>query len=148
MRHLYSFFFYQSISKQKKYFKTMRKTIISATMLLASLTAVADNAVVLTTKSGEQKFVAFEDNVVLTTNSNKQLVLTSGNEVLTLNIADIASIKTQEYDFSGTTAVGSVKADGDECQIFDLNGRKINSVTPGQIYIIKKGNKTSKEIAK
>ncbi len=117
-------------------------------MLLASLTAMADNAVVLTTKSGEQKFVAFEDNVVLTTNSDKQLVLTSGNEVLTLNIADIANIKTQDYDFSGTTAVGSVKADGGECQLFDLNGRKINSVTPGQIYIIKKGNKTSKEIAK
>ena len=147
MRHLYSFFFYQSISKQKN-IKTMRKTIISATMLLASLTAMADNAVVLTTKSGEQKFVAFEDNVVMTTNSNKQLVLTSGNEVLTLTIADIASIKTQEYDFSGTTAVGSVEADGGKCQIFDLNGRKINSVTPGQIYIIKKGNKTSKEIAK
>lgn len=147
MRHLYSFFFYQSISKQKN-IKTMRKTIFSTTMLLASLTAMADNAVVLTTKSGEQKFVAFEDNVVMTTNSNKQLVLTSGNEVLTLNIADIASIRTQEYDFSGTTAVGSVEADGGECQIFDLNGRKINSVTPGQIYIIKKGNKTSKEIAK
>lgn len=126
----------------------MRKTIISATMLLASLTAMADNAVVLTTKSGEQKFVAFEDNVVMTTNSDKQLVLTSGNEVLTLNIADIANIKTQDYDFSGTTAVSSVKADGGECQLFDLNGRKINSVTPGQIYIIKKGNKTSKEIAK
>ena len=147
MRHLYSFFFYQSISKQKN-IKTMRKTIFSTTMLLASLTAMADNAVVLTTKSGEQKFVAFEDNVVMTTNSDKQLVLTSGNEVLTLNIADIASIKTQEYDFSGTTAVGSVEADGGECQIFDLNGRKINSVTPGQIYIIKKNNKTSKEIAK
>ena len=147
MRHLYSFFFYQSISKQKN-IKTMRKTIFSTTMLLASLTAMADNAVVLTTKNGEQKFVAFEDNVVMTTNSNKQLVLTSGNEVLTLNIADIASIKTQEYDFSSTTAVGSVEADGGECQIFDLNGRKINSVTPGQIYIIKKGNKTSKEIAK
>lgn len=147
MRHLYSFFFYQSISKQKN-IKTMRKTIFSTTMLLASLTAMADNAVVLTTKSGEQKFVAFEDNVVMTTNSDKQLVLTSGNEVLTLNIADIASIRTQEYDFSGTTAVGSVRADGGECQIFDLNGRKINSVTPGQIYIIKKGNKTSKEIAK
>ncbi len=147
MSHLYSFFFYQSISKQKN-IKTMRKTIFSTTMLLASLTAMADNAVVLTTKSGEQKFVAFEDKVVMTTNSNKQLVLTSGNEVLTLNIADIASIKTQEYDFSGTTAVGSVEADGGECQIFDLNGRKINSVTPGQIYIIKKGNKTSKEIAK
>lgn len=147
MRHLYSFFFYQSISKQKN-IKTMRKTIFSTTMLLASLTAMADNAVVLTTKSGEQKFVAFEDNVVMTTNSNKQLVLTSGNEVLTLNIADIASIRTQEYDFSGTTAVGSVEADGGECQIFDLNGRKINSVTPGQIYIIKKNNKTSKEIAK
>ena len=147
MRHLYSFFFYQSISKQKN-IKTMRKTIFSTTMLLASLTAMADNAVVLTTKSGEQKFVAFEDNVVMTTNSNKQLVLTSGNEVQTLNIADIASIKTQEYDFSSTTAVGSVEADGGECQIFDLNGRKINSVTPGQIYIIKKGNKTSKEIAK
>ena len=147
MRHLYSFFFYQSISKQKN-IKTMRKTIFSTTMLLASLTAMADNAVVLTTKSGEQKFVAFEDNVVMTTNSDKQLVLTSGNEVLTLNIADIASIKTQEYDFSSTTAVGSVEADGGECQIFDLNGRKINSVTPGQIYIIKKGNKTSKEIAK
>ena len=147
MRHLYSFFFYQSISKQKN-IKTMRKTIFSTTMLLASLTTMADNAVVLTTKSGEQKFVAFEDNVVMTTNSNKQLVLTSGNEVLTLNIADIASIRTQEYDFSGTTAVGSVEADGGECQIFDLNGRKINSVTPGQIYIIKKGNKTSKEIAK
>ena len=146
MRHLYSFFFYQSISKQKN-IKTMRKTIISATMLLASLTAMADNAVVLTTKSGEQKFVAFEDNVVMTTNSNKQLVLTSGNEVLTLSIADIASIRTQEYDFSGTTAVDSVEADGGKCQIFDLNGRKINSVTPGQIYIIKKGNKTSKEIA-
>ena len=126
----------------------MRKTIISATMLLASLTAMADNAVVLTTKSGEQKFVAFEDNVVMTTNSDKQLVLTSGNEVLTLNIADIASIRTQEYDFSGTTAVDSVEADGGECQFFDLNGRKINSVTPGQIYIIKKNNKTSKEIAK
>ena len=135
MRHLYSFFFYQSISKQKN-IKTMRKTIISATMLLASLTAMADNAVVLTTKSGEQKFVAFEDNVVMTTNSNKQLVLTSGNEVLTLSIADIASIRTQEYDFSGTTAVDSVEADGGKCQIFDLNGRKINSVTPGQIYII------------
>ena len=147
MRHLYSFFFYQSISKQKN-IKTMRKTIFSTTMLLASLTAMADNAVVLTTKSGEQKFVAFEDNVVMTTNSNKQLVLTSSNEVLTLNIADIASIRTQEYDFSSTTAVGSVEADGGECQIFDLNGRKINSVTPGQIYIIKKGNKTSKEIAK
>lgn len=147
MRHLYSFFFYQSISKQKN-IKTMRKTIFSTTMLLASLTAMADNAVVLTTKSGEQKFVAFEDNVVMTTNSNKQLVLTSGNEVLTLNIADIASIKTQEYDFSSTTAVGSVEADGGECQLFDLNGRKINSVTPGQIYIIKKDNKTSKEIAK
>lgn len=147
MSHLYSFFFYQSISKQKN-IKTMRKTIFSTTMLLASLTAMADNAVVLTTKSGEQKFVAFEDNVVMTTNSNKQLVLTSGNEVLTLNIADIASIRTQEYDFSSTTAVGSVEADGGECQIFDLNGRKINSVTPGQIYIIKKGNKTSKEIAK
>ncbi len=147
MRHLYSFFFYQSISKQKN-IKTMRKTIFSTTMLLASLTAMADNAVVLTTKNGEQKFVAFEDNVVMTTNSNKQLVLTSGNEVLTLNIADIASIKTQEYDFSSTTAVGSVEADGGECQIFDLNGRKINSVTPGQIYIIKKNNKTSKEIAK
>ena len=147
MRHLYSFFFYQSISKQKN-IKTMRKTIFSTTMLLASLTAMADNAVVLTTKSGEQKFVAFEDNVVMTTNSDKQLVLTSGNEVLTLNIADIASIRTQEYDFSSTTAVGSVEADGGECQIFDLNGRKINSVTPGQIYIIKKGNKTSKEIAK
>lgn len=147
MRHLYSFFFYQSISKQKN-IKTMRKTIFSTTMLLASLTAMADNAVVLTTKSGEQKFVAFEDNVVMTTNSNKQLVLTSGNEVLTLNIADIASIRTQEYDFSSTTAVGSVEADGGECQIFDLNGCKINSVTPGQIYIIKKGNKTSKEIAK
>jgi hypothetical protein len=88
----------------------MRKTIFSTTMLLASLTAMADNAVVLTTKSGEQKFVAFEDNVVMTTNSNKQLVLTSGNEVLTLNIADIASIRTQEYDFSSTTAVGSVEA--------------------------------------
>lgn len=147
MRHLYSFFFYQSISKQKN-IKTMRKTIFSTTMLLASLTAMADNAVVLTTKSGEQKFVAFEDNVVMTTNSDKQLVLTSGNEVLTLNIADIANIKTQDYDFSGTTAVGSVEADGGECQIFDLNGRKISSVTPGQIYIIKKGNKTSKEIAK
>lgn len=147
MRHLYSFFFYQSISKQKN-IKTMRKTIFSTTMLLASLTAMADNAVVLTTKSGEQKFVAFEDNVVLTTNSDKQLVLTSGNEVLTLNIADIANIKTQEYDFSSTTAVGSVEADGGECQLFDLNGRKINSVTPGQIYIIKKGNKTSKEITK
>ncbi len=147
MRHLYSFFFYQSISKQKN-IKTMRKTIFSTTMLLASLTAMADNAVVLTTKSGEQKFVAFEDNVVMTTNSDKQLVLTSGNEVLTLNIADIASIRTQEYDFSSTTAVGSVEADGGECQIFDLNGRKINSVTPGQIYIIKKNNKTSKEIAK
>ena len=69
MRHLYSFFFYQSISKQKN-IKTMRKTIFSTTMLLASLTAMADNAVVLTTKSGEQKFVAFEDNVVLTTNSD------------------------------------------------------------------------------
>jgi hypothetical protein len=147
MSHLYSFFFYQSISKQKN-IKTMRKTIFSTTMLLASLTAMADNAVVLTTKSGEQKFVAFEDNVVMTTNSDKQLVLTSGNEVLTLNIADIANIKTQDYDFSGTTAVGSVEADGGECQLFDLNGRKINSVTPGQIYIIKKGNKTSKEIAK
>ena len=147
MSHLYSFFFYQSISKQKN-IKTMRKTIFSTAMLLASLTAMADNAVVLTTKSGEQKFVAFEDNVVMTTNSDKQLVLTSGNEVLTLNIADIANIKTQEYDFSSTTAVGSVEADGGECQIFDLNGRKINSVTPGQIYIIKKNNKTSKEIAK
>lgn len=126
----------------------MRKVILSFSLLSVCLTALADNAIVFTTKNGEQKFVAFEYNVALSTNQDKELVVSTGDGEFKFDIADITSIKTQDYDFSSTTSVGSITADESGSQLYDINGRKVSTVTPGQIYIIKKGNKTTKQIAR
>ena len=54
--------------------------------------------------------------------------------------------------FTGATTgvraveVDDVKADGQPMEIYSVNGQRVGSMQPGQVYIVRQGNKTVKVV--
>lgn len=105
------------------------------------------NAVCITLKSGDAKYVAFTDEPVISTAGGKLTVVSAAdNKSLALaDIADVEKITAVYYDFSTGVAKVTV-GDTTTEQVFNLDGTRATTIVPGRVYIIRTGNVTRKVV--
>lgn len=134
----------------------MRKYLLMMAMPFIALSAFASgeekptlNAVCVTLKSGDSKYVAFTDRPKIMTEDGKLCVFSmEGNKQLVLaEYADVEKITAETHDFSSTGIKKSVVVDGKNVEeIYNIDGTKASHIVPGKIYIIKSNGKTRKVI--
>lgn len=128
----------------------MKKLILLTALVLSAVSAGAEgikNAVCVAKTDGSMQYVALNSEVELTTNPDAFLQVMSGNKVVfEVKLPEVKEITTTEHDFS-TTGIKDVEqvVEG-PVEIYDLTGKKVTNVTPGQVYILKKGSTTKKVI--
>ena len=76
------------------------------------------------------------------------------NAVVTVSVysGDLANSLVYTLTFTGATTgvkaveVNDAKTTNAPVQIYTVNGQRVNNMQPGQVYIVKKGNKTVKVV--
>ena len=126
--------------------------LFSATTVSASDTAEkARNAVCVTLKSGDAKYVAFvEDPVIQAADGN--LTVTpkdAGENPVVVELASVGTITAVYHDFS-TDGVDGLSAETGRAvkAVYDLGGRQVSKIVPGQVYILKFTDGSTKKTAK
>lgn len=110
----------------------------AATVSAADTGEKARNAVCVTLKSGDAKYIAFKENPIISS-ENGQLTVSSATENCTLaELADVSSITAVYHDFT----VDGISALEGETQrtvkgIYDLNGKRVDRIVPGNVYVLK-----------
>lgn len=125
--------------------------LLTALAMTASAQENSPNAVCVSLKSGEQKFVLFSDRPLITTNSAHELVVSSAQEG-ELNLGGVALVDkiTATYYDSTLNGIGRIESEGktQNVEIYDLDGVRVLTPQKGKIYIIKTGGKAKKQIIK
>lgn len=107
------------------------------------------NAVCVTLKSGDSKYVAFTDQPKIVSEDGKLYVLSQeSNEQLVLaDLTEVEKITAESHDFTPTGIHESVVVGGKNVEeIYNIDGTKATHIVPGKIYIIKSNGKTRKVI--
>lgn len=107
------------------------------------------NAVCVTLKSGDSKYVAFTDRPKIMTEDGKLCVFSmeDNKQLVLAEYADVDKITAETHDFSSTGIKESVEVDGKNVEeIYNIDGTKATHIVPGKIYIIKSNGKTRKVI--
>lgn len=103
--------------------------------------------------------VSLDDISVTTTGTNgarvyKEMRQSGADAIVTVSVysGDLSASKVYTLTFKGATTgvraveVGDVKADGQPVEIYSVNGQRVGSMQPGQVYIVRQGNKTFKVV--
>lgn len=103
--------------------------------------------------------VSLDDITVKTSGANGARVYTEmrqsgADAVVTVSVysGDLSASQVYTLTFTGATTgvraveVGDVKADGQPVEIYSVNGQRVGSMQPGQVYIVRQGNKTVKVV--
>lgn len=140
-------------------FKIMKKLMFLAALAFSGVASVSvqgaeeptRNAVCVQLSSGDAKYVAFTDNPVINSKDGKLVVsdLQSQKELLLSELSEVSSITAVYHDFT-VTDIQSMKENlGREVKaIFDLSGKQVSKVIPGQVYILKFTDGSTQKIAK
>ena len=110
------------------------------------------------TLSGDS-VISLDDIDVTTTGANgarvyKEMRQNGDNAVVTVSVysGDLANSLVYTLTFTGATTgvkaveVNDAKTTNAPVQIYTVNGQRVNNMQPGQVYIVKKGNKTVKVV--
>lgn len=100
----------------------------------------ARNAVCVTLKSGDAKYVAFKSNpLIQSTDGNLTIAATTGEEApVVVELSSVGTITAVYHDFSTDGISGLSAETGREVKaVYDLNGRPVSHIVPGQVYILK-----------
>lgn len=134
----------------------MRKYLLMMAMPFIALSAFASgeenptlNAVCVTLKSGDSKYVAFTDRPKIMTEDGKLCVLSmeDNKQLVLAEYADVEKITAESHDFTPTGVKESVVVEGKNVEeIYNIDGTKATHIVPGKIYIIKSNGKTRKVI--
>ncbi len=114
-----------------------------AQLSYADDTEQALNAVCVTLKSGDAKYVAFTDKPTIQALDGELQVVGSEEEksLVVAQFADVDVINAVYHDFSAdqTDAVENISSEtGREVKaIYDISGKQVKSIRPGQVYLIK-----------
>lgn len=121
-------------------------TFLTASLLCGVAGAFAQNAtaernaVCIDLKSGQAKYVAFTDEpdmFVPSWDTSSFMVYTNSSEI-TLEVAQIEKITAVYHDFNATGVDQISKELNREVEsVYDLSGRKVTTINPGQVYILK-----------
>lgn len=125
----------------------MRKLLFLAALAMLSVaSALAQdstkvrNAVCVTLKNGDAKYVAFTNKPLISTEgaSLKAVSETDSKTLVICPLADVETITAVYHDFS-TDGIAEVPTGmGKQLKaIFDLSGRKVENIVPGEVYILK-----------
>ncbi len=138
----------------------MKKLMFLAASLLCGVAgafaqnaATERNAVCIDMKSGEAKYVAFTDepDMYVAPWETTTFVVdtkTSGTG-LELKLAQIAKISAVYHDFTSTGIDQISKEVGREVEaVYDLSGRKVTTINPGQVYILKYTDGSAEKVLK
>jgi hypothetical protein len=103
--------------------------------------------------------VSLDDITVKTSGANgarvyKEIRQDGANAVVTISVysADLSSSNVYTLTFTGATTgvraveVNDAKTAAQPVEIYAINGQRVSSMQPGQVYIVKQGNKTVKVI--
>ena len=107
------------------------------------------NAVCVTLKSGDSKYVAFTDRPKIMTADGKLCVFSmeDNKQLVLAECADVEKITAENHEFIPTAIKESVVVDGKNVEeIYNIDGTKATHIVPGKIYIIKSNGKTRKVI--
>ena len=134
----------------------MRKYLLMMAMPFIALSAFASgeekptlNAVCVTLKSGDSKYVAFTDRPKVMTEDGKLCVFSmeDNTQLFLAEYADVEKITAESHDFTAAGIKESVVVDGKNVEeIYNIDGTKATHIVPGKIYIIKSNGKTRKVI--
>ncbi len=126
----------------------MKKLLFLAALLSTGVAglSVADNpsnalnAVCVTLKSGDAKYVAFTDKPVIQA-INGELQVTGQEENTQLVVApftDVDVITAVYHDFTTDNIENISSETGREVKaVYDLSGKQVKKILPGQVYLIK-----------
>ncbi len=98
------------------------------------------NAVCIDLKSGQAKYVAFTDEpyMFVTSSDPKSFMVYSNSSELSLEVGQIEKITAVYHDFNATGVDQISKELNREVEsVYDLSGRKVTTINPGQVYILK-----------
>ena len=131
----------------------MRKYLLMMAMPFIALSAFASdavlNAVCVTLKSGESKYVAFTDQPKIVSEDGKLCVLSQedNKQLVLADLSDVEKITAESHDFTPTGIHESVVVEGKNVEeIYNIDGTRATRIVPGKIYIIKSNGKTRKVI--
>ncbi len=136
----------------------MKKLMFLAASLLCGVAgafaqnaAAGRNAVCIDMKSGEAKYVAFTDepDMFVAPWEPTTFLVNLASGPLELELAQIAKISAVYHDFTSTGIDQISKEVGREVEaVYDLSGRKVTTVNPGQVYILKYTDGTAEKVLK
>ena len=110
----------------------------------------ARNAVCVLLKSGDAKYVAFEENPVIEAADGNLTVTgkTAGQNPVVVELSEVGTISAVYHDFT-TVGISSLSAEtGKEVKaVYDLGGRQVSRIVPGQVYILKFSDGSTKKTA-
>ena len=126
----------------------MKKQLLLIATALLTLTGHARakelNAVCVSLKSGQTKFVAFNKKPQIKADRGKLYVVSADDQshLLLADLSQVEKITAASHDFTG---IAKVTVDGNSTEeIFDLSGKRVKEIVPGRIYIIKVNGQTKK----
>lgn len=109
------------------------------------------NAVCVTLKSGDAKYVAFTENPVINAADGNLTVAPKGGtgKPVVVELSSVGEITAVYHDFSTDGIDGLSAETGREVKaVYDLSGRQVSKVVPGQVYVLKFTDGSTKKTAK
>ncbi len=133
----------------------MKKIILLAAVALLSATSVfaqtesTKNAVCVTFKSGDAKFVAFTEEPKIIARQGQIFAITSGGTTTKVcDVIDLDKITAVHHDFTSTGISLPELELGETPKVYTLDGRQVTTLESGKVYIIKTSRSTKKFIKK
>ena len=112
----------------------------SATVSLADTVEKTRNAVCVTLKSGDAKYVAFAEAPVINASDGKLTVAPKNDAeaAVVVELSSVGTITAVYHDFS-TDGIEMLSGEtGRKVKaVYDLRGRQVIKIVPGQVYILK-----------
>lgn len=121
-------------------FLAAQALLCTAPVLAQTADATSRNAVCVLLGSGDAKYVAFKENPVINSTDGKLVVtdMETKKQLLLADLSDVSSITAVYHDFTVTSIEGLSKDTGKEVKaVYDLSGKPVKEVLPGQVYILK-----------
>lgn len=131
----------------------MRKYLLMLAMPFMALSAFASgesalNAVCVTLKTGDMKYVAFTDQPQIKSENGKLTVesTSDGKQLVLADLSEVEKITAESHDFT-PSGISHVIVGGNHVEeIYNIDGTKATNIIPGRIYIIKSNGKTRKVV--
>ena len=111
----------------------------------------ARNAVCVMLKSGDAKYVAFTEDPVIQTADGRLTVtpMSADQSSVVVDLSNVGLITAVYHDFS-TDGIDGLSAETGRAvkAVYDLNGCKVSKIVPGQVYILKFTDGSTKKVTK